>query len=131
MIMKTLALFLVMLSVGGCSLTPHIAQQVDSVGVPPTQATQGVTFNKLYAGSVATCGSLYTVIETLYRSDKITKAEAVALMGRVDGVRAALNEARVLHLTSSPRTGMALSSALNSLSIIREEVMIFKQRLAA
>jgi len=52
------------------------------------------------------------------------------LKGRVDGVRAALDEARVLHLTNSPRARAALSSVLNSLSIIREDVMTFKQRLA-
>jgi len=125
--MKHLLIFITLITAYGCSPIPQL---VAPSPVSATAVSTGVTFNKIYAGSVATCGSLYTVIESLYKGNKISKAEAVELKGRVDGVRAALDEARVLHLTNSPRARAALSSVLNSLSIIREDVMTFKQRLA-
>ena len=128
--MKKIALLLVLLTAGGCTLAPQLSTK--SPTADTTSATSStVTFNKLYASGVAACGSLYTLIEGGYRSGKISKPEAVELKGKVDHARAALDEARVLQVTNAPTAPGKLSSALISLQTIRESVMNLKQRTAA
>ena len=127
--MKRIALLLVLLTAGGCTLPPQLSSTSPTAVADPAIAG-GVTFNKLYGGGVAACGSLYTLIEGCYRSGKMSRAEAVELMGKVEGARAALDEARVLQVTNSPTASGKLSSALASIREIRETVTHYSLRIA-
>ncbi|MEI7748228.1 MAG: hypothetical protein WCI81_04045 [Chlorobiaceae bacterium] len=127
--MKRIALLLVLLTAGGCTLAPQIKTTSKTAVVDPAIAG-GVTFNKKYARGMADCGTLYSQIEGGYRSGKMSRAEAFELMGKVDRARAELDEARVLQVTNSQTASGKLSLALASIREIRETVTHYTLRIA-
>lgn len=128
--MKRIAFLFVLLTAGGCGLPP--ALNAPTPGAPVSSLPKsGITFNKLYGGGVATCDTLYSLIEGCYKGGKMTKAEATEMKDKVDSARAALDQARILYVTNAPNTSNALSAALATIATLQQTMSFYKQRVPA
>ncbi len=103
-------LLLMLLLLNGCRF---LVQQDD---VAPS-----VTFNKMYAGGVVACGSLYTLLGASYSGGLLTADETRRVKADIDAAKAALDRARALQAEGVADAAQStLLSAMSAIQAIRD-----------
>jgi hypothetical protein len=128
--MKRTLIFIALITACGCSTPPVVVTPVPGAPVSSLPQT-GITFNKLYGGGVATCDTLYSLIEGCYNGGKMTKAEASEMKGKVDKARSYLDQARILYVTNAPNTNNTLLAVLATIATLQQTMSFYKQRVVA